>query len=137
MRSGIRAPDDSPSITIGMPRLFATCFHVLDLFHVDHGGRCTEHGEIVRHQRNVAAVDPGETGHFAVSRRLVFDRGLITPCETAGFDERAFVDQVIDPLAGIEMAFRFALGQLFRPTHAQCFVGFLFEFFEQFFECHG
>jgi len=110
---------------------------VLDLFHIDHGGRCTEHGEIVRHQRNVAAVDLGEAGNLAIGRRLVFDRRLVAAREAAGFDERAFIDQVVDALAGIEMALRLALGQLLRPAHSEHFIGFLFVFFEQFFKCHG
>ena len=75
IRSGMRAPLDSPSMTSGRPRLDADLLHVPDLLHVDDGRRCAEHGEVIGHERDLAAGDAREPRDLPVGRRLVLTSG--------------------------------------------------------------
>ena len=78
-----------------------------------------------------------EARDFAVRRRFVFDLGAIAAREAAGLDETVFVEQVVNALTCVEVALGFALGEFFRPAHADSLGSALLEFLNQFFIGHN
>ena len=122
MRSGMRAPVDSPRNTSGMPRAFATSFMCADLLHVDDARGRAQHREIVRHDRDSAPLDPAEAGDLAVGGRSLAHLGADAGREQARLREAVGIEQKVEPLAGVEMALGAAAGELVRPAHPQRFL---------------
>ena len=119
MRSGMRAPLDSPSRTSGRPRFAATCFTCLIFFMLitDDDAPST-----------VKSFDTSATSRPAMRAKpatlpsaggLVAHLGADTDREHARLDEAVRVDQVIDALARVEVALGFAPGELFRAAHRE------------------
>ena len=92
-------------------------------FHVDHRGRCTQHGEIVRHQCDFAAIDAREAGNLGVSRRLVFHFRPYADRKAAGFEKAVLVDQIVDAFARVEQPLGLAFGEFLRPAHGEGALG--------------
>ena len=114
-----------------LQKLPYVCFDIhlsylyLDLFHVDHRAGGAHHGEVVRHQRDLAAVYLAEARDFAIRWRFVFYLRPIAAREAARFDKGILVEQIVDALARVEMALGLALGELLRPAHADRLSGSL------------
>ncbi len=100
------------------PALGAHPPHIAHLSRVRCAGRGAFGGEVVDHHADVAAVDLAETGDLAVTWRAL-DVGIIhaRSAENAELDEALPVDQCLEPLCGVELTARAALGELVRPAH--------------------
>ena len=103
MRSGMRAPLDSPSKTSGSPRCWATCFTCL-IFFMLITPRRAQHGEVVGDQCHFAPLDAHQARDLAVGRRAVAHRARDPMREHARLAEAAGIDQVVDALACVEVA---------------------------------
>jgi hypothetical protein len=119
------------------PALRGDLLHVLDLLHVDHGRRRAEHREVVRYERNFAAVDPREPRDLTVGRCLVLHLGAVAPRVASGFDEALAIDEVVDALARVQHAVGLALRELFGPAHRKGLGFALLQFLDVLLECHS
>ena len=122
MRSGMRAPVDSPRNTSGKPRLHAACFTCLIFFMLT---TLTDEAP-----STVKSFDTSATSRPAIRARIPRPCRRPASCgalrrgsrdaRTARFEKAAGIYQVVDALARVEVALRFALRELFaaRPSPA-------------------
>ena len=104
-------------------------FDLSDLLAVGRACRRPLDGEVVDDERDVAVVDFGVSRDFAVGRRRVMIvRVDARGAEQAGLEKTAFVDEIFDPLARVQLARIAALGELLLAAHRQCFPSALLEF---------
>ena len=86
MRSGMRAPVDSPEHDERHAALGRdACFTCRIFFMLIDARRCAEHGEVIGHERDLAAGDAREARDLPVGRRLVLTSGRCASCKSAGF----------------------------------------------------
>ena len=88
------------------PVLQGHVHHLADLLGEDLGQRAAEDGEVLREDEDLAAEDLAVAGHDRVAVRPVRHRvevGVAVADVAVELDERARVEQLLDPLAGEQL----------------------------------
>ena len=114
--SWMRAPAESSSQMNGIRFCSAISRMPRDLDLAGHAHRAGHHGEVVGDDRAAAAVDLAPAGDHAVGGRLpALHRALreVRAAVHADLDERAAVDQQVDPLARGQLALARAAASIF------------------------
>ena len=103
----MRAPPESLIPTTGQPDLEGHVHHLADLLGEDLGERAAEHGEVLAEDADRPAEDGAVARHDRVAPRPLLahaELALAVAHEAVELDERAGVEQQLDPLAGEELA---------------------------------
>ena len=94
------------------PALEGEILDAADLVRLDARERTAEHREVLREDRDTAAVDLAEAGHDAVARVALLGQaeiGLVVCRERAHLLERTLIDEEVQTLAGGQLASRVLL----------------------------
>ena len=103
----MRAPPESLIPTTGQPTLSGHVHHLADLLGEDLGERAAEDREVLAEDADRPAEDRAVARHDGVAPRPLLahaELALAVAHEAVELDERAGVEQELDPLAGEELA---------------------------------